>query len=490
MDILAGSNISIRRDGNKVTISAAGSKGGSNIYYGTEEPAASLGVDRDLYCKLGDLPTYIVDSVDYTSLDHNALTKIAYNEFSGNISGVQISSPLYDMDREYIYLDGLIKGNTYTITVKCTLTDGVIHRYSTGDYANNYFVVTDDTENFTIQPQIILDDTFNVEQTKSGTFVAKDTNILVFAFWAMQDGHNAAITCSSIKIEGNFRKIVKIYDKVGIGWVDYVGGESYTAGSNIDITNNVISAPVMTGATADADGASGTVPQPLIADKDKVLKGDGTWGTAGADVSITPSLQSGTKVADYEINGVSGVLYSLTNTTGDYYNPIIYSTEEREVGVWIDNKPLYQKTYTAQSPFRISNSGADINNMIDNNSIIEQISNAIACNSVTLQTSNIYVGFSRGLKAFCAEDGYFDTITLWYTKTTDVAGSGSYNTLGVPTVHYSTDEQVIGTWMGETLYQKCVATGGSVPSGTTLVERTAMASTGYDTIKYTKTTDV
>lgn len=33
----------------------------------------------------------------------------------------------------------------------------------------------------------------------------------------------------------------------------------------------------MTGATAQSDGEAGLVPQPLIADKDKFLKGDGTW---------------------------------------------------------------------------------------------------------------------------------------------------------------------------------------------------------------------
>ena len=34
-----------------------------------------------------------------------------------------------------------------------------------------------------------------------------------------------------------------------------------------------------TGATAQANGDSGLVPAPLIADKDKYLKGDGTWAT-------------------------------------------------------------------------------------------------------------------------------------------------------------------------------------------------------------------
>lgn len=309
--IQPGTNISISRSGNTLIISG---DGGSNIYYGTEEPAASLGVDRDLYCKLGDLPTYIVDSVEYNNLDHNALTKIAYNEFSGNMSGVQVATSLHDPDREYIYLDGLIKGNTYTLTVKCTLTDGIIHRYSSGSYANNYFTVTDDTEDFSNPPIIILDDTFNAEQTKSSTFVAKDTNILVFAFWAMQDGHNAAITCSSIKIEGNFRKIVKIYDKVGNGWVDYEGGETYEAGDNISIVDNVISA-TDTDEIAELEDVSLT----NLADGE-ILKYNATtqkWENAedsgGSEVEANPS---GTATNTLTKLGIDGTIYGIEGSGG------------------------------------------------------------------------------------------------------------------------------------------------------------------------------
>lgn len=43
----------------------------------------------------------------------------------------------------------------------------------------------------------------------------------------------------------------------------------------------------MTGATLQADGTSGLVPAPLIADKDKYLKGDGTWTTINALPSST-----------------------------------------------------------------------------------------------------------------------------------------------------------------------------------------------------------
>ena len=46
----------------------------------------------------------------------------------------------------------------------------------------------------------------------------------------------------------------------------------------------------MTGATASTDGAAGYVPRPLIADKDKFLKGDGTWSDipTGGDYEIIP----------------------------------------------------------------------------------------------------------------------------------------------------------------------------------------------------------
>ena len=47
----------------------------------------------------------------------------------------------------------------------------------------------------------------------------------------------------------------------------------------------------MTGATSLADGASGLVPQPLIADKDKYLCGDGTWKTVSGGSGTTVILR-------------------------------------------------------------------------------------------------------------------------------------------------------------------------------------------------------
>lgn len=77
-------------------------------------------------------------------------------------------------------------------------------------------------------------------------------------------------------------------------------------------TASIIS-PVMTGASSSTDGESGLVPTPTTASVDKFLRGDGAWATppsGGSSVEITPTLSTGTKIAEYEIDGVSGDLYA------------------------------------------------------------------------------------------------------------------------------------------------------------------------------------
>lgn len=48
--------------------------------------------------------------------------------------------------------------------------------------------------------------------------------------------------------------------------------------------------PNMQGATASADGKAGTVPSPKIADRSKVLRGDGTWGNAPVAEALSSTL--------------------------------------------------------------------------------------------------------------------------------------------------------------------------------------------------------
>lgn len=106
----------------------------------------------------------------------------------------------------------------------------------------------------------------------------------------------------------------------GDGTWDAVSGANYTAGTGIDITNDIISIDntvvqekltagsnisingatisatdttysAFVGATSSVAGSAGLVPAPTTADPDKFLKGDGTWGSAAAEPTKFYSLR-------------------------------------------------------------------------------------------------------------------------------------------------------------------------------------------------------
>lgn len=138
----------------------------------------------------------------------------------------------------------------------------------------------------------------------------------------------------------------------------------------------------------------------------------------------------------------------------EYYQPLIYSTDEREVGVWTDGKPLYQKTYEITStviyPSGTAIAGIDISGM-------DAIIKAEGADSTLVQSATLMAYNNNGLMVSSSLALLIDRITLWYTKTADTAGSGIWTPSGVPAVHYSTDEHVIGTWIdGSTLYEKTI----------------------------------
>ena len=161
----------------------------------------------------------------------------------------------------------------------------------------------------------------------------------------------------------------------------------------------------------------------------------------GQTISIKTRLYSG-----------GYTVYGLTFGTQNIFTPQIYSTEERCVGVWIDNKPLYQKTYNIPQTI-LETTGTVISSIsVSGMSLI----NGLAVERTNNQATPVAVYTENNtLKVAPPIRFLVDSITIWYTKTTDTAGSGSYNTLGVPMVHYSTDEQVVGTDEdGNTIYEK------------------------------------
>lgn len=154
------------------------------------------------------------------------------------------------------------------------------------------------------------------------------------------------------------------------------------------------------------------------------------------------------------------------------YLPTIYSEEERQVGVWTDGKPLYQITVDVANPSNDSNE-----HLVDLSALsIEKCPYLFGyavrhsgANDLTYYANSIetdgwyyfkarYDNFRDSIMYICLFKN--DSIsrmkfTIQYTKTTDTAGSGDWTPSGARAVHYSTNEQVIGTWVdGKPLYEK------------------------------------
>lgn len=157
------------------------------------------------------------------------------------------------------------------------------------------------------------------------------------------------------------------------------------------------------------------------------------------------------------------------NSSGDgqKFQPVIYSTEEREIGVWTDGKPLYQKTYVFETELiLVSNiwTYTDIPNTgIDKIISFEAMNNSgtnlgfLGVNRDSYETGTIGILNTRNTNTPCK------IFTIQYTKTTDTPGSGTWTPQGVPAVHYSTDEQIIGTWVdGSTIYERVFVLGSEL----------------------------
>lgn len=138
------------------------------------------------------------------------------------------------------------------------------------------------------------------------------------------------------------------------------------------------------------------------------------------------------------------------------YLPTIYTEEEREVGVWRDGKPVYQRTFVLPSPLDISSSS-----WTGTGQYISNGENIIFCQATANDgTTTPLMAYLNNGEISCqtprnGTSWSIQFLTLQYTKTTDTAGSGTWTPSGATAVHYSTNEQVIGTWIdGKPLYQR------------------------------------
>ena len=142
-----------------------------------------------------------------------------------------------------------------------------------------------------------------------------------------------------------------------------------------------------------------------------------------------------------------------------------FSTDEKVIGRWTNGKPLYQKTYSCGA--LPNNNGKTIDSGIDN---IERCIYIWGCafspstnNMCTLPyvhstglSNQILLDFRANKNIYINTTGnkssYTESyVTIQYTNTTD---SATTKIEEKPT-HYSTDEQVVGTWIdGKPVYQR------------------------------------
>lgn len=239
---------------------------------------------------------------------------------------------------------------------------------------------------------------------------------------------------------------------------------------------------------------------------------DGTWrdmnfahsnSQVNAGIFISSSnnfeLRTGTSVTASAAYNKFVVIMIYTKTTdvagsGGYqaygFSPIIYSDTEREIGVWRDNKPIYQRTFVATSPSATDTSTSIITMPTGIENVVSLVGFINQSGAIAQENLNFFIWYRKPQNDIACRVTNTNWkscpmfVTVRYTKLADVAGSGEYNTLAIPNVHYSTDEQVIGTWMGETLYQKTweLSSVLSVASNTWI--DTSILKQGIDAIIY------
>ena len=279
--------------------------------------------------------------------------------------------------------------------------------------------------------------------------------------------------------------------------VNISGGGGNVYGAFIDTDRIIQSATTISGVTTASYTATEdcVVCASVVADYDKAseVKIDNVrvwrnYNGSGGQIAnaLNVYLRKGQIIAI--TNGSTSysgsyTVYGIKQGTSGIFAPVIYSDTERKIGIWRDNKPLYKKTI----PFSFTPSSNDFSYTIEtlsNDIVVQRIeSDRFLCDGsvfkeVIYPPSTLFYRYAVNEATKQLEIRVWNrngkaisgAVTIYYTKTTDTAGSGDWNTDGVPTVHYDTSEKVIGTWVtGKPLYQKTFNISSAIPQNTTYV---------------------
>lgn len=444
---------------------------GIDVLYGEEAPDDETdGEDKDFYFELSEGSGHVINENDYeayTDATHpisiTSFTRVSDTEYNFNITG----TPSNDGNGENIFINltGLIEGEQYTITFDAQYSSG-----TTFPYYPQYDTIADirSGTGTSLASEVLQSDTQKHSHTI--TFTASAVNKLHF-FLSSKDNVSTTLSITNLIIDGDIQfvgEIEEFYNKHQSKWLKYNRVKEVKVDGTSVVTDDVANINTMIGATSSTDGTKGLVPQPLIADKDKFFKGDGTWAEAqGASAVSDLTDVELTNLADKEIlewDAVAEKWKNVANSGGGGGNALIldaqiYSFEERVIGVWTDGKPLYQISFDVGNLTMSNNTWTYFNKTIPNGVAIKgELSNYYRDEAtypiyVTIDGNDDRVGIlqSRGITATFAHA----IVTVWYTKTTDSAGSGGYQAYGFSPIIYSEEEREVGVWIdNKPLYQK------------------------------------
>ena len=307
-----------------------------------------------------------------------------------------------------------------------------------------------------------------------------------YCVFLTQDGYKLykCISATTGVFDVNDWSEVCVTDELGSGG----GGSSTLAGLNDVAISSAANGQVLTydsttskwkNASAPSDGHTymGNDGTTAMTQRDKAqfvgayMEDDGSNNKTKVNVMRSMTRAEFDLLSAAEKKGLIDVT-DETEGVNDKFQPVIYSESEREIGVWTNGKPLYERTVVLTNTLTVSG--------------VNWVSTGIATTAdavvycYPMDANNNYCGgipcaVVNGEFAFNGSLGnaYIKSFIVQYTKSTDTAGSGQWTPQGVPAVHYSTDEQVVGTFVnGKPLYQKTHNMTVSVDTNGTLKEVT------------------
>lgn len=151
------------------------------------------------------------------------------------------------------------------------------------------------------------------------------------------------VYCVGLNLNG--QEIYKIISNVRINGNTIVnpknGVADFKIGSNLTY-NSATKLLDAVDTTYDVFGENdGLVPAPTEDDAGKFLKADGTWADAGSDITVTPTLNDGIKIAEIEVDGVTEEIYAPTGTKTIAYRSITPTAYEALSSAEKNNGTLY-----------------------------------------------------------------------------------------------------------------------------------------------------